>query len=357
VLDGKSAIVSGESEEKKKVILSFQTKVVSGSAAKPVAIRTNQMKDSTKHFFTAVAGTVYCNKVSLARSLTHSLTHSLSYLSVKELRKGNSSEVGSTRHIEIDISGLNGSIQYETADNLAILPENNAEAVTQLGKVLKYNLDEVVTVEPVESNEDNSASWKYPFPVPCTVRDILTKYFDIHGAPRHGTVAQLLPYVSDMAQQNWLRDLVKSENRSKFKAYVEDGCRSLYDVISTELTSLQIPLSDLLHILTYLQPRYYTISSSSSLYPDTIHATVSVTEHKAPSGKVFKGLCSNYLASLKASSKVKIFVRPSTFRLPKSLSVPIVMIGPGTTHSLTHSLTYSHTYLFNSFTKVLASHP
>ena len=249
---------------------------------------------------------------------------------MQELRQGNSDEIGSTRHIEIDISSLNGSVQYETADNLAILPENNPDAVSQLAKILNYNLDEIVTVEPIESDDNNSSSWKYPFPVPCSVRDIFTKYFDIHGAPRHGAVAQLLPYVTDMAQQNWLRNLVKSENRSKFKSYVEEGCKSLFDVVTTELTSLQIPLSDLLHILTYLQPRYYTISSSSSLYPDTIHATVSVTEHRTASGKLFKGLCSNYLASLKPSSKVKIFVRPSTFKLPKSLSVPIVMIGPGT---------------------------
>lgn len=62
--DGKSVMAASENEEKKKVSLSFQTKVVgAGGAAKPVAIRTNQMKDSTKHFFTAVAGTVYCNKV------------------------------------------------------------------------------------------------------------------------------------------------------------------------------------------------------------------------------------------------------------------------------------------------------
>jgi len=79
MLDGKSAIAAGDNEEKKKVILSFQTKVVSaGGGTKPVAIRTNQMKDSTKHFFTAVAGTVYCNKViSNIFTESHSFTHSI----------------------------------------------------------------------------------------------------------------------------------------------------------------------------------------------------------------------------------------------------------------------------------------
>jgi NADPH-ferrihemoprotein reductase len=52
----------------------------------------------------------------------------------------------------------------------------------------------------------------------------------------------------------------------------------------------------------------------------------------------FRGLCSNYLAGCGPASKnqqqhkpvIRVFVRPSSFRLPTDPSVPIILIGPGT---------------------------
>ena len=86
-----------------------------------------------------------------------------------------------------------------------------------------------------------------------------------------------------------------------------------------------------------LQPRYYTISSSSTVYPTTIHITLAVleTEKKVGAGAgegggVFRGLCSGYLAGLKNGDMVRAFVRESTFRLPKQLGRPVIMFGPGT---------------------------
>jgi hypothetical protein len=49
------------------------------------------------------------------------------------------------------------------------------------------------------------------------------------------------------------------------------------------------------------------------------------------SGKKVKGLCSSYLQNLVPNqSTCRAFVRPSTFKLPKSLSTPIIMIGMAT---------------------------
>jgi NADPH-ferrihemoprotein reductase len=47
-----------------------------------------------------------------------------------------------------------------------------------------------------------------------------------------------------------------------------------------------------------MQPRYYTISSSSSCHPDTVHITVAITRKLLGNGKIFNGLCSNYLDGL-----------------------------------------------------------
>jgi NADPH-ferrihemoprotein reductase len=93
------------------------------------------------------------------------------------------------------ISGLT----YETADNLAILPENDASVVTAVAAALGYSLDMTFHVELIGDNDNADA--KYSFPSPCTVRDALTKYFDLQGHIRQSTLTDLLPYVTDSKQK------------------------------------------------------------------------------------------------------------------------------------------------------------
>ena len=173
--------------------------------------------------------------------------------------------------------------------------------------------------------------FKPPFPMPCTIRQAMTQYVDLQGHVRASTAAAFLPYLRDKAEAAWLSDIVAPANREAFTKLVDVPRRSIVSLLCKELSSAVIPLQDLLHILPYMQPRYYTISSSSSRYPNKVHITVSVMESKAQNGEVFRGLTSSYLQSLEPNkSTCRVFVRPSSFRLPKAISTPIIMIGPGT---------------------------
>jgi len=291
--------------DKKKVTLQYTLDIINKNAS-VTAIRTNQMSSSTKHFFTAAKA-----KVAVNRELCQA----------SKLDK----EMISTKHIEIELAGT--EITYETADNLAILPLNDEKSVSALCKALGYNPDDYIMIKPTA---ENSTNFKYSFPCPCTVRDALTQYFDIHGLPRHGMIAQLLPYITDQAQANWLKTMLHKDNRAQFKQYFEESAKSLFDLLIHELTSCKIPLVDFFHIAPYMQPRYYTISSSSSCFPNVVHITVAITRKLLSNGKVFNGLCSNYLDGLSPKSLCRVFVRASSFRLPKSLNDPIILIGPGT---------------------------
>ena len=42
------------------------------------------------------------------------------------------------------------------------------------------------------------------------------------------------------------------------------------------------------------------------------------------------GLCSNWLASLKTGSIIPIWIKKGSFKFPKNLDEPVIMIGPGT---------------------------
>jgi sulfite reductase alpha subunit-like flavoprotein len=92
--------------------------------------------------------------------------------------------------------------------------------------------------------------------------------------------------------------------------------------------ALAIPLEHFINTAPYLQPRYYTISSSSSVHPQSIHITVAVTRDEVRPGRVHLGVCSSYLAGLRAGQSVRVFVRPSGFRLPASPSTPVILVGP-----------------------------
>lgn len=91
------------------------------------------------------------------------------------------------------------------------------------------------------------------------------------------------------------------------------------------------PIDLLLELLPRLQPRYYSISSSSKLHPHSIHVTAAVVEFETPLGVAIGGVCTTWLDSMEEGvSKVPIFMRSSSFRLPSKSTTPVVMIGPGT---------------------------
>lgn len=295
-----------------KIKLQFRTKIVSGGSPKSPPV--SQINTSTKHFFTSPVATVSVNRELRAES--------------------RGSDIGSTRHIEVDLKGTN--IKYNTADNLAVLPENDAEIVSALAKSMGYDLNQKVILE---ASNTATVPFKHMFPNPCTIRDILTKYTDIQGIVRHSAGTHLLPYVTNENQKKWLEKLISKDNRSQYKKEIEDEQLGFAELLCEKglLSSAQIPFDDFLHIVPMLQPRYYTISSSSNVHKTSIHITVSVTDYElnyksyiTGSKRRFKGVCSSYLAKLKEGSKVSVFVRSSTFKLPETLSVPIIMIGPGT---------------------------
>jgi len=115
----------------------------------------------------------------------------------------------------------------------------------------------------------------------------------------------------------------KKKNLPKIK-------KSIFEVLE-EFPSINIPFNAFIELVPRIQPRFYTISSSSKASPNRIAITVSLTLTSLPRGRVHCGLCSNYLCeSREGKDKICVFVRPSAFRLPKQKATPIVMIGPGT---------------------------
>lgn len=241
---------------------------------------------------------------------------------IRELRSKEDS--GSTVHIEIDVSKAK-NLKYVTADNLGVLPINQSETVEAVAKALKFDLDKIFSLTNAEGQEWHGA----PFPMPISVRECLTRYCDLTQAPRRSDLKLLAAYAKDPMDKKALLRMASKDGKAEYREKVLDAHYGLVDMLRL-CPSIEASLEQFLSFCPLLQTRFYTISSSSSVHPDSIHITVAVTEAARKDGTVFKGVCSNHLAGLKPGDKVRVFNRSSTFRLPKDPAKPILMVGPGT---------------------------
>ncbi|NYE20129.1 bifunctional nitrate reductase/sulfite reductase flavoprotein subunit alpha [Microbacterium immunditiarum] len=84
-------------------------------------------------------------------------------------------------------------------------------------------------------------------------------------------------------------------------------------------------------VLSRLQPRQYSISSSPLVSPDRVEATVSVVRFRTEAGEARGGVCSTLLADRAAHTPVPIYLQRSLhFRPPLDPTARVVMVGPGT---------------------------
>ncbi|CAO3652891.1 unnamed protein product [Mucor hiemalis] len=267
-------------------------------------------------------------------------------------------------HMEIDISDTN--LTYQTGDHVAIWPTNNDVEVERLASVLGLTnkLDAVISVKAI----DPAASKQFPFPVPTTYRAIFRHYLDICSAVSRQTLMSLVEYAPTEASKEMLRKL--ASDKDEYRVRVGDVTRNLGEVLemlaTAESLSLEgsfssVPFDLIVESVSRLQPRYYSISSSSKEDPKKIHVTAVTLEYtpESHSPRTVYGVNTNYLwrvheainglevntiapnyslvgprnALFDAESKIAripVHVRRSQFKLPRNPTVPIIMVGPGT---------------------------
>ena len=133
-----------------------EQKSITGTAAAAAwgAANNHNIHASTRHFFTAPRADIVVNR------------------ELRSTAEKSAAEAGSTRHIELNLKGVN--LHYQTADNLAIIPENSTANVAALAKSQGYDLDFTFAVQKAANNDDEE-EFKHSFPSPCTVRDALTQ--------------------------------------------------------------------------------------------------------------------------------------------------------------------------------------
>ncbi|GMH53134.1 hypothetical protein TL16_g01381 [Triparma laevis f. inornata] len=238
---------------------------------------------STKFYFDAKPSTITVNREILA-----------------DTSKG----ANSTKHIEVT---LPKGMKYNTADNAGILPHNPKALVNSLIAHLGFDGSATFSLS-------GSGEYKSIFPTPSTVHSTLTKYL-------------LAKYAPEGLSKDMLVRLSSKEGKQEYEDKILKSYVGIATLLTKKCTDIKLSFEDLINVAPRLQPRYYTISSSSSVHPKSLHMTVAVTKGvNSESGDKYVGVCSGHLAE---TSECDMFVKESSFKLPSD-STPIIMVGPGT---------------------------
>ncbi|EDV29685.1 uncharacterized protein TRIADDRAFT_19964 [Trichoplax adhaerens] len=249
----------------------------------------------------------------------------LTVLSVTNLQS--SSSLRSTVLVKLK-KASESNLCYFPGDHLSVFPRNDPEIVDQLLRKLADKESSDITTQLEYLSNEGIWTVDTHMPATFTLREAFMRFIDITSPPTPQFLHCLTSLAMDQNDRNKLAELAKgSKEYEDWKFWKNPG---LIDVIE-EFPSVRLPATLLLLKLPRLKQRYYSISSSMAMTPDEIHITVSVVAYHTKSGKLRRGICSNWLNSLKEGESVPCFIRAAHgFRMPPDQSVPIIMIGPGT---------------------------
>lgn len=148
---------------------------------------------------------------------------------------------------------------------------------------------------------------------------------------RHLDITRLTPallgFVTERTGDRALKKMLRPDNKGELARW--SWGRQAVDVLA-EYPVRAAP-QEWAGVLTRLQPRLYSISSSPLTDPHQVSLTVSVVRYENLHGRPRTGVCSPFLAEAALGDPVSVFVqRAPHFRPPADAGAPAVMVGPGT---------------------------
>lgn len=281
-------------------------------------------------------------------------------LKIKQSRELFTSSSRNCLHMELDISNT-PELTYKTGDHLAVWPINPDQEIDRLVTIL--GLSEKRDTPILISSLDPAI--KVKIPSPTSIDALFRYYLEISAPVSRATVSGLANFAPSSAVKEFLLSL--SQDRDTFAEFLSRThitVGSLLEMASKAVgedsTWQGLSLSYLVEILPRMQPRYYSISSSSITSPRSPSITVLVANTELTNSSTpvvsIPGLATNYLLSLSeshcnqgtaespakltyalsgpaetlAGGLVHAHVRRSKFKLPALSSCPLIMIAAGT---------------------------
>ena len=256
-------------------------------------------------------------------------------------------------HIDLDLTS-HPELSYKTGDHLAIWPGSPDDEVERLLQVLGRSArrDVPVSIKPVDP------ATKVKIPSPPTAAARFRYYLEICAPVNRDSVLGLAQFAPSPAAKSYLLEL--GQDKARYAAFLNRthvNLGRLLQLASPDTPWSELPLSYLVETLPPIQPRYYSISSSSVISPRKASITVLVSSDPVPESpdQLIHGVTSNYLLAISSTlhssrtghpqgltyhltgpndaltgGKVFAHLRKSRFKLPRLGSCPLIMVAAGT---------------------------
>ncbi|KAF0318362.1 NADP/FAD dependent oxidoreductase [Colletotrichum asianum] len=254
------------------------------------------------------------------------------------------SKKATSLHSEIAALPSHLEIKYKTGDHIAIWPVNPTEEVEVFLQILGLNSRRNEPIQVISKATEEEPK----VPSPTTVQALCQHHLEICAAVPRETVLSLVQFASTDKVKTELKTI--GQDRETYASFLEQNHLTLARLLKHTLTVdpsatwTNLPLSFVVDFLPAMQPRLYSISSSRITSPRHVSLTVSVKPSQLASklGVIIAGLASTYLSRLQPNRpgppetalinmfQVHAQIRGSSFKLPKLLSVPLVMVAAGT---------------------------
>jgi NADPH-ferrihemoprotein reductase len=252
-------------------------------------------------------------------------------------------------HMELDLG--NSDLVYKTGDHIGIWPSNPNQEVDLLIETLGLQACREETLTIASQND----TVKPKVPSPTNLDTAFRHHLEICGTVSRKTVLEIAQFAPTPEAKATLLEL--GQNREQYEELTSKTHITLARLLRLASPTAQwreLPLSFVIETLLPLQPRYYSISSSSVISPRRIAITALVVNKVLPgdSASTICGLTSNYLLSTSRlaaaatnptptyrhivaaegaqGSTVLAHVRKSKFKLPITSSTPIILVSAGT---------------------------
>lgn len=224
-----------------------------------------------------------------------------------------------------------GDLSWEPGDVLDVQPQSSDEAVREFFELIRehnLNFDEDTVVEVASAYPDMPLPKAYA--APFSLRQAAKYVWDLSAKPRQRFLEVLSFNCSDEMEKEKLLEFCSGEGIDDLVAYVNRPRRSLLEVLQDfrQATS-RLTLEQLFEMMPLIQPRSFSIASDVS--SGTLDLLVAVVSYKTIMHTPRLGLCSNWLRNLEAgATELRGVIKKGTMVWPKDLSIPLIMVGPGT---------------------------
>jgi sulfite reductase (NADPH) flavoprotein alpha-component len=206
-----------------------------------------------------------------------------------------------TWHIEIDLAQT--GLDYIVGDAFGIFPSNDPTLADAVIAALDAPADFPIGGRPL--------------------REVLLDGVSLGAAP--DMLFQLFSYITGGERRQKAKALAAGEDPDRDAATL--------DVLAAiqKFSGVRPDPEALVEALDPLQPRLYSIASSPRVDPKRMALCVDTVRYPI-NGRARLGVASTFLAErIAPGDKIKVYVQKAAhFGLPADLSVPVIMIGPGT---------------------------